>query len=85
MAGWINVKLHLDEKASKNVFEVGVLNGAPAPKADVKMLRENHPAVLAWVLDRVRAYADGKLVLKAEIGTPVVYTKDRCWKILSKG
>jgi hypothetical protein len=85
MAGWINVKLHLDEKASKNVFEVGVFDGKAAPKADVRILMEHHPKMLAWVLDRVAAYADGKLVLKKEVGTPVVYAQNRRWKILSKG
>jgi len=40
---------------------------------------------MAWVMDKVAAYADGKVTLKGEVGTPVVYTKDRRWKILSKG
>ena len=83
--GWINVKVHLDEKAPKNVFEVGILNGKAAPKADVRLLEEHHQGVLAWVLGRVAAYADGKVTLKGEAGTPVAYTKDRRWIILSKG
>lgn len=85
IGGWINVKLHLDQKATKNVYEVGVLNGRPAPKADVKLLNEHHPEIIAWVLGKVAAYADGKVALKGEAGTPVVYTKDRRWNILSKG
>jgi hypothetical protein len=85
MAGWINVKLHLDQTATKNVFEVGIFNGKASPKADVKLLNENHPSIMAWVLSKVAAYADGKVTLKGEVGTPVVYTKDRRWKILSKG
>lgn len=83
--GWINVKVHLDEAAPKNVFEVGVLKGKAAPKADVKLLDEHHPSIMAWVLDRVKAYADGKVALKQEAGTAVVYTQDRRWIILSKG
>jgi len=85
MAGWINVKLHLDQTASKNVFEVGIFDGKASPKADVKLLNEHHPSIMAWVMDRVAAYVDGKVTLKAEVGTPVVYTKERRWKILSKG
>jgi hypothetical protein len=83
--GWINVKVHLDEAAPKNVFEVGILNGKAAPKADVRLLEEHHQGVLAWVLSRVAAYADGKVTLKGEDGTPVAYTKDRRWVILSRG
>ena len=83
--GWINVKVHLDEQAPKNVFEVGVLKGKAAPKADVKLLDEHHPSIMAWVLDRVKAYADGNLALKREAGTAVVYTQDRRWIILPKG
>jgi hypothetical protein len=83
--GWINVKVHFDEKATKNVYEVGILNGRPAPKADLNLLKEHHPALVVWVLDRVAAYVDGKVALKGEAGTPVVYTKDRRWIILQKG
>ena len=79
------MKVHLDEQAPKNVFEVGVLKGKAAPKADVKLLDEHHPSIMAWVLDRVAAYVDGKVTLKQEAGTAVVYTTDRRWIILSKG
>ena len=83
--GWINVKVHLDEAAPKNVFEVGILNGKAANKADVKLLNEHHPSIMDWVLGRVAAYVDGKVTLKGEAGTPVAYTKDRRWIILSQG
>ena len=83
--GWINVKVHLDEAAPKNVFEVGILNGKAATKADVKLLNEHHPTIMAWVLAKVAAYAGGKLALKQEGGTPVVYTANRRWIILLKG
>ena len=83
--GWINVKVHLDEQAPKNVFEVGVLKGKAAPKADVKLLDEHHPSIMAWVLAKVAAYADGKVTLKQEAGTPVVYMQNRRWVILQKG
>jgi hypothetical protein len=79
------VKVHLDEVAPKNVFEVGVLNGRAANKADVKLLDEYHPSIMAWVLAKVAAYADGKVVLKQEAGTPVVYAANRRWIILLKG
>ena len=85
MAGWINVKLHLDQTASKNAYEVGVFNGKASPKADVKLLNEHYPSIMAWAMDRVAAYVDGKVTLKAEAGTPVVYTSGKRWKILSKG
>lgn len=85
MDGWINVKLHLDERSSKNAFEIGVKDGRPAPKADVRLLMEHHPKMLIWAVEHVKAYDDGKLVLKKEAGTPVVYTKDRRWKAITKG
>jgi hypothetical protein len=40
---------------------------------------------MAWAMDKVAAYVDGKVILKAEAGTPVVYTSGKRWKILSKG
>lgn len=83
--GWINVKVHLDEQAPKNVFEVGILNGKAANKADLNLLDEHHPSIMAWVLDRVKAYVDGKVTLKQEAGTPVVYMQNRRWVILQKG
>lgn len=83
--GWINVKLHLDERSSKNAFEIGVKDGRAAPKADVRLLMEHHPKMLAWVLDQVKAYADGKVALKKEAGTPVVYTNAGRWKVILKG
>jgi hypothetical protein len=85
MDGWINVKLHLDKRSSKNAFEIGVKDGRPAPKADVRLLMEHHPQMLVWALEHVKAYADGKLALKKEAGTPVVYTDGKRWKVISKG
>lgn len=85
MGGWVNVKLHLDERSSKNAFEIGVKDGRPAPKADVRLLMEHHPNMLIWALEQVKAYVDGKIELKKEAGTPVVYTNAGRWKAIAKG
>jgi hypothetical protein len=85
MDGWINLRLHLDQPAKKNSFEIGVFDGKAAPKVDVQLLNENHPKMMAWVMNRVAAYVDGKITLKPEAGTPVIYTRGRRWKLLHKG
>lgn len=83
--GWHNFKVYRHEyKVVKNMWGIGLKNGAMARTKDWCLLSEYHPDVADWALEQAKLYAAGKLELRKEEGRWVIYRQGKGW-MLYKG
>ena len=78
---WINFKLYLDKPAKKNLFHIGVRNGAASKSRERQSLEQYYDGRIDWVVAQAKLYLDGALRLKDERGKPIIYVQGSGWRL----